>query len=123
MERRLVDERPVPYAVARALLARRVRSVREGESLGDLTDRTWRYLQRFGAGDEELAEKAFNELVSMGLPPVVAANVVSICPGSRGELRSILEMSKDTLNIWDGEKLDMILAAISEYCETAREAF
>lgn len=113
MERRLISTRYVPYAVARALLAKRVQ---EGE-VPAITLNTWNYLRLFGEGDEDLAAEALEKLKKLGLSDETAANIVSICPRSRGEVRSILQLGGEVT--YDEEKLDQILDAIREFCRTA----
>ncbi len=113
-ERRLVGSRFVPYAVARSLLAERIR---EGEDVSDIMRRTWDYLREFGQGDEELAEEAVRRLTEMGVDEKAAVNIVSICPESRGEVRSILQVSGQV--VYDPETLDAILESIRVFCRSA----
>ena len=113
-ERQLVSVRYVPYAVARSLLAARIQ---EGEDVSDVIRRTWEYLREFGQGDEDLAEEAVKRLVEMGVDEKAAVNIVSICPSSRGEVRSILQVSGQVT--YEPETLDAILEAIRDFCRTA----
>lgn len=113
-ERQLVSARYVPYAVARSLLAARIQ---EGEDVSDVIRRTWEYLREFGQGDEDLAEEAVKRLVEMGVDEKAAVNIVSICPSSRGEVRSILQVSGQVT--YEPETLDAILEAIRDFCSTA----
>ncbi len=116
MERRLVSTKYVPYAVARALLAKRVQ---EGD-VPEITLRTWNYLRLFGEGDEDLALQALEKLKELGLSEETATNIVSICPKTRGEVRSILQMGGEVT--YEEEKLDSILEAIRDFCKSTSNA-
>ncbi|GAB6147608.1 Rpb4 family DNA-directed RNA polymerase subunit [Stetteria hydrogenophila] len=117
MERKLVSARYVPYAIARALLAKRMQ---EGE-VPEITLKTWNYLRQFGEGDEDLAAEAMEKLTAMGVSEEAAAVILSICPKSPGEVRSILQIEGEVT--YDEEKLKAILDAIRDFCKTARSGY
>ncbi len=112
-ERRIVRERYVPLSYARKLVEKRLQEDDVGvvPPLARVRD----YLKSFGTRDPELAVKVVEKLVSeRGLPEHVAVNIVDICPGSPGEVRSILAMVKEL--VYDEELVKGILEDISEYC-------
>ncbi|MEB3817106.1 MAG: hypothetical protein LRS46_04115 [Desulfurococcales archaeon] len=112
MERELVSERYVPYSIARSLMYKRIV---EGE-LGALQERVWDYLREFGEGDPDLAESTMKKLVELGIPEVVVAVILSICPRTRGELLSIYQMNKDFKP--EERHFDEVLSVIKDFCKT-----
>ena len=114
-ERRIVESRPIPLALARKLAEERLEEGETGVSPILLKARD--YLDRFGAGDPEKAVEAVERLKSLGLDEVVAVNIVNICPKSPGEVRSILMMKKEIA--YDEELVSKILEAIGDFCSTA----
>ena len=114
MERRILREEPISYSEARRLLEARVREKEFGIII--TIDRALSYLRTFGDKDPDKAREAVNRLVELGLDPVVAVNIVNICPVEEGEVRSILSMRKEA--VYDEELVKKILEAISDYCQS-----
>ena len=115
MERRLSGKRYISYAEAREILHKRLQ---EAPTV-DVIERTWEYLSDVGEGDAEKARIAREKLVrDLGLDEVVAAALVSICPGSPGEVRSILSMKESREVVYDEELVSKILEALREYCSS-----
>lgn len=112
MERETIDVKYIPYSIARSLVYRRVS---EG-SVSMFLERVWDYLREFGEGDPDLAARALERLISLGVPDDIAAVVLSICPRSRGELLSIYQMRKDFVP--PEEHFDQVLEEIKEFCRT-----
>ncbi len=111
MERRLVGKTYISYAEARDVLYRRVR---EGD-IKDVIDRTWEYLSDVGEGDPAKAREIREKLIKeVGLDEVVAANMVSICPTTPGEVRAVLMMRKES--VYDKELIDRILEILEPLC-------
>ncbi len=116
MERRVRETRYVPLAEARRLVEERYQEEDEAGIPLALT-RVREYLREFGSGDPSLAVEAVRRLISeLGLDEVIAVNLVNICPGSPGEVRSILAMRKDIA--YDEELVSKILEMIRDYCST-----
>ncbi len=114
MERKLVGVKYISYTEAKAILHKRLQ---EAPSK-DLIERTWEYLSDIAEGDPEKANEIREKLIKeLELNEVVAANLVSLCPKSRGEVRSIL-MSKDTTKeiAYNEEVIDKILNILKELC-------
>jgi len=112
LKREMVSARFVPYTIARELMHKRVSS----GATGALQERVWDYLREFGEGDPELAAKAYERLVSMGIPEAIVAVILSICPKTRGELLSIYQMDKEFKP--SDDHFDPVLEAIEEFCKT-----
>jgi len=111
LERKLVKKTYVSYAEAKDVLYRRVR---EGD-IKDVIDRTWEYLSEVGEGDPELAGSIRVRLIEeAGLDEVVAANMVSMCPTTPGEVRSVLMIRKES--VYDKELIDQILEILKPLC-------
>jgi len=125
MERRVVSKRPVSYHEARAHMEARVA---EGE-LSELQSRTWEYLKRFGVMDPEKAREFYEELYKVlvegvegseelrEIAAILAANIVSICPKSRGEVRSFAGYDYSKV-LSDIEKFEKVYEVVEKYCKS-----
>lgn len=123
MERRIVSRRPVSYHEARAHMEARVS---EGE-LTDIQARAWDYLKRFGYMDPEKAREFYEEVYSVlveGAPEdareiaaILAANIVSICPKSRGEVRSFTGYDYSKV-LSDIDKFERVYQVVEKYCKS-----
>jgi DNA-directed RNA polymerase subunit F len=113
LERKLVNVKYISYAEARDVLYKRIQEA----PLKDLIERTWEYLSDVGEGDAVKAAETREKLVSLGIDEIVAANLVSICPKTPGEVRSIL-MSKETTKeiMYNEEVINKILEILKEFC-------
>jgi DNA-directed RNA polymerase subunit F len=114
LERRLVGTKYISYAEAKAILYKRIQ---EAPSK-DLIERTWEYLGDVGEGDAEKAAEVRERIVrELGIDEIIAANLVSICPRSPGEVRSIL-MSKETTKelAYNEDLVNKILEILGEFC-------
>ena len=114
MERRLVGIKYISYSEAKAIIHKRLQ---EAPSK-DLIDRTWEYLGDVSVGEAQKASEIREKLISeLGIDEVVAANIVSICPKSPGEVRSILTSKETTKELAYKEDLvKKILELMNELC-------
>ncbi len=124
MERRIISRRPISYHEARAEMEARVA---EGE-LSELQARTWDYLKRFGIMDAEKAKAFYEEVYRVllegiesseelrELAAVLAANIVSICPKSRGEVRSFSGYDYSKV-LSDIDKFEKLYEVVEKYCK------
>lgn len=113
-ERRIVESRPIPLALARRLAEERLQEGETGVSPILLKARD--YLDKYGLGDPDKAVETVEKLKELGLDEVVAVNIVNICPRSPGEVRSILMMKKEAA--YDEELVSKILETIEDFCST-----
>lgn len=111
MNRKILSKRVLSLQEARDALKKRVSG---SESLSSIQERTWSYLSTFAQGSSEEARKAVESLVKLGLALEVAVNLVNVCPGSEGEVRSILAMQKELA--YDRELVGKILKTLSGAC-------
>ncbi len=125
MDRKIVSKRPVSYHEAKAELETRVS---EGE-LNELQAKTWEYLKLFGTMDPVKAREFYEEVYKVlveGLEPsedlkelaaMLAANIVSICPKSRGEVRSFTGYDYSKV-LSDIEKFEKLYGVVEKYCKS-----
>jgi len=112
LERRVAGRRYVPLPVARRLVESRL--AEEGYGVDPSIPRVRDYLKLFGDRDPDKAEEAVEKLKALGLQEVTAVDIVNICPGTPGEVRSILVLEPE--KNYDEELVKRILDEISEYC-------
>ncbi len=112
MQRRILKKEYITLIEARSLMKDRISY--EGLPLTPEQERAWEYLKAFGQGDPEKARSAVNRLVEAGLDPVIAVNLVNICPSSAGEVRLILGMRKEM--VFSEELVNRILDSLRDVC-------
>ncbi len=119
MTRKILSSKNITWSEAKEILYKRKQEAGGGVLVTQ--ERAWEYLKTFAILDSSTARKLVEELVStIGLDEELAVVVANICPASKGEIRSILEMKKELQ--YKEEIVDKIKEIVDKYCHGITES-
>ncbi|MCE4608809.1 MAG: hypothetical protein F7C36_00295 [Desulfurococcales archaeon] len=118
MTRKILSSKNITWSEAKEILQKR-----KQESSGGILvtqERAWEYLKTFAVLDAETARKLVNELVNeASIDEDLAVVVANMCPSTKGEIRSILEMKKEIQ--YNEEVVNKVKSIVDKYCQPTIE--
>ena len=109
--RRIIKIRNITWSEARELIEKRLK-----EGMTTIHhDRVYQYLDMFSILPADVARSMVEELVNeAGISEGAAVTAANICPRSRGEVRSILEMDREAK--YSEEVVRKVYEIAEKYC-------
>jgi DNA-directed RNA polymerase subunit F len=108
----ILEYRYVPIPVARKIMEQFKNIIEENP----IMIRVYEYLSRFSKCDPDSAEKAFDEIKSLGFTEFAAALLVNLAPRSFEEAKALLA---DIDGGYPDDKIEKAVEILSKYCGTS----